>query len=98
MNKENYYLRGGLVIFALASLSLSVLFGNQGNKLIETKKNILIQKQEIDSLQHLVDSLHDENFALSVEIGRHEITREEIFYIYPKVEKEYQEYYEHKTE
>jgi hypothetical protein len=98
MNKENYYLRGGLVIFALGTLSLSVLFGNQGNKLVETEKQVKTQTHQVDSLQHLVDSLHDDNFALSVEIGRHEITREEIFYTYPKVGKEYQEFYEHKTE
>jgi len=98
MNKENYYLRGGLVLVSLALLSLLVVFGNQGNKLIETERQLKIKTLQIDSLHYLADSLHDENFNLNVEIGRHEITREEIFYTYPKVGKEYQEYYEHKTE
>jgi len=54
--------------------------------------------KHIDSLQTLSDSLRDEQFMLNVEIGRHEITREEMFTKFPNLEKQYNAYYEHQTE
>jgi hypothetical protein len=42
--------------------------------------------------------LNDELFIEKVDAGRHELTREEIFGKYPKVAKEYDEYYSHQTE
>lgn len=49
-------------------------------------------------LQNQVDSLTDTQFQLNIEIGRHDLTRDEILNKYPKVKKEYEEYYEHQTE
>jgi len=54
--------------------------------------------KQIDSLTKLSDSLHDEQFNSSVEIGRHELTREEMFSRFPNLEKQYNAYYEHETE
>ncbi len=58
-----------------------------------------IQKgRVIDSLTNLTDSLRDELFIERVDAGRHEITREEILGKYPKIAKEYDEFYSHNTE
>ena len=52
----------------------------------------------IDSLTNTVDSLEGELFNERVDAGRHEITREEILTKYPKIAKEYDEFYTHNTE
>ena len=52
----------------------------------------------IDSLEIERDSLRDELFMERLDAGRHEVTREEIFTKYPKVGKEYDEFYSHQTE
>lgn len=58
-----------------------------------------IQKaQVIDSITAVADSLRDELFIERVDAGRHEITREEILGKYPKIAKEYDEFYSHQTE
>jgi hypothetical protein len=56
-------------------------------------------------ITHLIDSLEIENDSLTnllfierVDAGRHEITREEILGKYPKVAKEYDDFYTHQTE
>ncbi len=58
-----------------------------------------IQKGKlIDSLMNVTDSLNSELFIERVDAGRHEVTREEILTKYPKVAKEYDEFYSHNTE
>jgi hypothetical protein len=58
-----------------------------------------IQKGKIiDSLTNVTDSLRDELFIERIDAGRHEITREEILGKYPKIAKEYDEFYSHNTE
>jgi hypothetical protein len=52
----------------------------------------------IDSLMNVTDSLQSELFLNTVDAGRHEITREEILGKYPKIAKEYDEFYSHNTE
>ena len=58
-----------------------------------------IQKGKIiDSLMNATDSLQSEIFLHEIEAGKHEVTREEIFSKYPKVGKEYDDFYSHNTE
>jgi len=58
-----------------------------------------IQKGKlIDSLTNLSDSLRDELFIERVDAGRHEVSREEILGKYPKIAKEYDDFYSHQTE
>jgi hypothetical protein len=45
-----------------------------------------------------IDSLHDELFIIKVENFRHELTREEILKPNKKINKQYEEYYNHETE
>jgi hypothetical protein len=53
---------------------------------------------QMDSLQAISDSLRDELFIERVDGGRHEITREEVLGKYPKINKEYENFYLHQTE
>ena len=64
----------------------------------EQVKQIPQLERELDSVQCIKDSLHDEAFMLHVEMGRHEITREEILTKYPKVYEEYNSYLSTQTE
>ena len=58
-----------------------------------------IQKGKlIDSLINVTDSLNGELFIERIDASRHEVTREEILTKYPKIAKEYDEFYNHNTE
>jgi hypothetical protein len=52
----------------------------------------------IDSMQNVVDSLHDELFIIKVELGRHELTRDYFFEKHPKLQLEYENFINHETE
>ena len=52
----------------------------------------------IDSLQHLADSLHDENFSNSVTVGRYEIATEILKERNPKAAEQFEEILSHETE
>ena len=62
-------LRGGLVLTILVLLWLTVMWSND----VATIKE---QKNTIDSLTNLSDSLRDESFIHFVEAGRYEIALE----------------------
>jgi hypothetical protein len=94
MKNENW-LKTLLVFLSLTSFILTFLLYNTNTRY---NKFETTYKLETDSLQILTDSLREENFILNVEIGRHEVSREEILGKYPKVNKEYQQFYEHETE
>jgi hypothetical protein len=53
---------------------------------------------EKSQLTNRADSLYDELFIEKVDAGRHQLTRDEILNKYPKVKKEYEDYYNHQTE
>jgi hypothetical protein len=84
-------LRAGLVFSILTSLWLTVMWNNS---IITVKE----QKNKIDTLTHVSDSLHDELFNANVELGRHEITRDYFFGKHPKLQLEYENYINHETE
>ena len=89
---ENWWLRLSLVLFALIALgSASVM-----NRSVATERQILMDSVSYFKLQN--DSLTDENFNLNVELGRHELTIEEMFFKYKGLEKDYNNYLEHETE
>jgi hypothetical protein len=52
----------------------------------------------LDSLQRKVDSLHDENFVNSVELGRWEVTMEWYKEENPKEAKKIEDWRSHNTE
>ena len=99
------YINPILSLGTAAALLGAIYFQNQ--QIDGLKKQLTIQPvvggdiqkaQLIDSLTTVSDSLRDELFNEQVDAGRHEITREEILGKYPKVAKEYDEFYSHNTE
>jgi hypothetical protein len=93
--KYETLLRGSFVASFLGLIILQFFYFGNVRKFDEYKITTI---KQIDSLQILTDSLREENFMLNVEIGRHEVSREEVLGKYPKVNKEYQKFYEHETE
>jgi hypothetical protein len=88
-------LRAGLTAALLGLITMQFFYFENLRKFDEYKASTT---KQIDSLNNLSDSLRDENFNLNVEIGRHELTREEMFGKFPNLEKQYNAYYEHETE
>lgn len=84
-------LKTAFVISVLTSVWLIVMWGNS----IVTIKE---QKNKIDTLTHVSDSLHDELFIIKVELGRHELTRDYFFEKHPKLQLEYENFINHETE
>ena len=56
------------------------------------------QKNTIDSLKNRSDSLYDENFIKSVEMGRDELTWEYVKEKFPNVYNDAMKYKSHETE
>jgi len=84
-------LRAGIVLLILTLLWSTVMWSNN----IETIK---LQSNTIELQSNTIDSLHDELFNVKVENFRHELTREEILKSNKKINKQYEEYYNHETE
>jgi hypothetical protein len=84
-------LRGGIVLLTL-TLLWSIMMWNNSIITVEEQKNTIVK------LTKVTDSLHDELFNAQVEIGRHEITREEILKPNKELNKKYEKYYNHETE
>ena len=84
-------LRAGLVLSILTLLWTTVMWNN-------TITTVRVQKNTIDSLTHLSDSLHDASFIHFVEAGRYELTFEHLKEVNPKLGKEMEEWMNHETE
>jgi hypothetical protein len=89
--KNETILRGCLVLSSVILLWETVMWNN----------NIMIvnnQKNTIDSLKNRSDSLYDENFIKSVEMGRDELTWEYVKEKFPNVYNDAMKYKSHETE
>jgi len=84
-------LKIGFVFLVLTSLWLTVMWNNS----IMTVNQ---QKNTIDSLKNRSDSLYDENFIKSVEMGRDELTWEYVKEKFPNVYNDAMKYKSHETE
>jgi hypothetical protein len=84
-------LRGFLVLLILTLLWETVMWNND---IMDFKT----QQKTIDSLNIKTLELQYELFNAEVEIGRHEITREEILVPHKELNKQYEEYYTNQTE
>ena len=84
-------LRGFLVLLILTLLWETVMWNND-------IMDIKTQQKTIDSLNIQTLELQYELFNAEVEIGRHEITREEILVPHKELNKQYEEYYSNQTE
>jgi hypothetical protein len=89
--KSETKLKIGFVFSVLTSLWLTVMWNNS----IMTVNQ---QKNTIDSLKNRSDSLYDENFIKSVEMGRDELTWEYVKEKFPNVYNDAMKYKSHETE
>jgi hypothetical protein len=89
--KNETILRGCLVLSSLILLWETVMWNND----IMIVNN---QKNTIDSLKNRSDSLYDENFIKSVEMGRDELTWEYVKEKFPNVYNDAMKYKSHETE
>lgn len=93
--------RGGLAMALLGLITMTFFYFQQQDELRKCKEEFeFLQGGDIEKnqLTNRADSLYDELFIEKVDAGRHELTRDEILNKYPKVKKEYEDYYNHQTE
>lgn len=55
-------------------------------------------KNQIDTMNRQIDSLRDEDFNHSSELGRYELSLDHLKEVNPKAAKEFEDYMEHETE
>jgi hypothetical protein len=89
--KNETILRASLVLSILTLLWVTLMWNND----IIVMGN---QKNTIDSLKSRSDSLYDENFIKSVELGRDELTWEYVKEKFPNVYNNAMNYKSHETE
>ena len=77
-----------ILLFAIGMGITAVISTNENRRM----------KLEIENQQHVIDSLHDENFNSSTEIGRYELTLEHLKEVNPKAGEEFENYLSHETE
>ena len=80
-----------LVASLILTLWMSVMWSNSVNLITK-------QKEDIDNLSTIVDSIYQESFGLNMEIGRYEITLEHFKDVNPNAAKEFTDYLSHETE
>jgi len=89
---ENWWLRLSLVLFALITLaSASVI-----NRTVTAERQILTDS--LNYYKKVNDSLYNENFIKSVELGRDELTWEYVKEKFPNVYNNAMNYKSHETE
>lgn len=97
--KQAFTIVGALSVLTVCYLQQKELAKLRQEPKIEVYTGGDIEKGKIiDSLQYLVDSLHDEVFSTSVELGRYELTLDHLKEINPKLGKEMEEWMSHNTE
>ena len=89
--KNETILRFGFVVSILLLLWVTVMWNNDITVIND-------QKNTIDSLKNRSDSLYDENFIKSVELGRDELTWEYVKEKFPNVYNDAMKYKSHETE
>jgi hypothetical protein len=89
--KNETILRGCLVLSILILLWETTMWNN-------TIMVVNNQKNTIDSLTNLTDSLRDENFIKSVDIGRNDLTWEYLKENFPNVYNNAMNFKSHETE
>ena len=89
--KNETILRASLVLSIILLLWVTVMWNND----IVVMGN---QKNTIDSLKNRSDSLYDENFIKSVEMGRDELTWEYVKEKFPNVYNDAMKFKSHETE
>jgi hypothetical protein len=91
-------LRLGMVISVLLLLWTTVMWNNDITTIKSQKNTIDDLNKSFDSVLYLKDSLYDENFIKSVELGRDELTWEYVKEKFPSVYNNAMNFRSHETE
>lgn len=91
-------LRAGMVISVLLLLWTTVMWNNDITTINSQKNTIDDLNKSFDSVLYLKDSLYDENFIKSVELGRDELTWEYVKEKFPSVYNNAMNFRSHETE
>jgi len=91
-------LRLGMVISLLLLLWTTVMLNNDITTIKSQKNTIDDLNKSFDSVLYLKDSLYDENFIKSVELGRDELTWEYVKEKFPSVYNNAMNFRSHETE
>jgi hypothetical protein len=91
-------LRLGMVISVLLLLWTTVMWNNDITTINSQKNAIDDLNKSFDSVLYLKDSLYDENFIKSVELGRDELTWEYVKEKFPSVYNNAMNFRSHETE
>jgi hypothetical protein len=91
-------LRLGMVISVLLLLWTTVMWNNDITTINSQKNAIDDLNKSFDSVLYLKDSLYDENFIKSVELGRDELTWDYVKEKFPSVYNNAMNFRSHETE
>jgi hypothetical protein len=100
MTRETKF-RAGIAMSLLGLTIMTFFYFQQQDELRKCKEDYeFFQGGDIEKnqLTNRADSLYDALFIEKVDAGRHELTRDEILNKYPKLKKEYEDFYNHQTE
>jgi hypothetical protein len=100
MTRETKF-RAGIAMSLLGLTIMTFFYFQQQDELQKCKEDYeFFQGGDIEKnqLTNRADSLYDALFIEKVDAGRHELTRDEILNKYPKLKKEYEDFYNHQTE
>jgi len=79
-------------------LAMLVLIEYQDNKVTKLENKLNTSVYTIDSLNKVVDSLHDESFNAQAELGRYELSLDHLYEVNRKSATEFVNYMNHETE
>jgi len=83
---------------AILVLLICFLQQKELSKLREEKRNVEQHATNVDSLQKVTDSLHAENYACQIELGRHQTAYQIFIKRNPKGAKQYGDIISEETE
>jgi hypothetical protein len=96
--KNETLFRGGIAMSLLSCIILMFFFAESQRKLDESEVSLKLTQDILSTVRNRCDSLYDENFFKSVELGRDELTWEYVKEKFPNVYNDAMKYKSHETE
>jgi hypothetical protein len=97
MNTETKF-RAGLAMSLLTCTILIFFLAESQRKLDESQTTLKLTQDTLSTVRNRSDSLYEENFIKSVELGRDELTWEYVKEKFPNVYNDAMKYKSHETE
>lgn len=96
--KNETLFRGGIAMSLLACTIFMFFFMESQRKLDEVQVSLKLTQDTLSTVRNGSDSLYEENFIKSVELGRDELTWEYVKEKFPNVYNDAMKYKSHETE